>query len=206
VPHYFSQHLPSAYCGVSSKGVRMVKIYKLFILFFLMSCSSASEEDLTSVFGLSIGKPISEKYLDSKTAEYPTRIITLKVNSSDELKIFKSFMVQIIESDKTIYSIVAEKEYNSSATCNFAFQDLYKLLNEKYEHLKQTREINIDGDVISADDGYKSMNGKNYLRFGCSVDENGINKLDLSVWNTELQSKVDKLWSKFTANKKINKD
>ena len=179
----------------------MVKLCKLFVLFFLMSCSPKAEVDLTSVFGLNIGKQIPEKYLDSKPAEFPTRILTLKVNPSDELNIFGSFMVQIIESDKTVYSIIAEKEYENSGTCNLAFQELYKLLNEKYEHLKQTRELNVGGKVIHSDDGYKSMNGRNYLRFGCSVDENGINKLDLSLWDTELQIKADKLWSKFTANK-----
>jgi hypothetical protein len=166
-----------------------------------MSCSPKAEEDLTSVFGLNIGKQIPEKHLGSKTAEYPTRIINLMVNPGDELNIFGSFMVQIIESDKTIYSIIAEKEYENWDTCYLAFQKLYKVLNEKYEHLKQTREINVGGKVINSDDGYKSMNGRNYLRFGCSVDENGINKLDLSLWDTDLQIKADMLWSKFTANK-----
>ena len=147
-----------------------------------------------------------EKNLDSNTAEYPTRILTLKVNHSDELNIFESFMVQIIESDKTVYSIIAEKEYDNSGECNLALQDLYKLLNAKYEHLKQTREINVDSKVIYSDDGYKSMNGRNYLSFGCSVNENGINKLELSLWDNELQAKADRLWSNFTANKQINQD
>ena len=179
----------------------MLKLCNLFILVFLMSCSQASKEDLTGVFGLNIGKQIPEKYLDSKTAEYPTRILSLKVKPNDEMNIFESFMVQIIESDKTVYSIIAEKEYDNPATCNLAFQDLYELLNEKYEHLKQTREINVGSKVIYTDDGYKSSNGRNYLRFGCSVDENGINRLDLSLWDTELQIKAEKLWSKFTAKK-----
>jgi hypothetical protein len=178
----------------------MVTFCTLFLLFCLVSCSSASEEDLTDVFGLSIGKPIAKKHLDSTIGEFPTRILTLKVKNNDEITIFDKFMVQIIESDKTIYSIIAEKEFESSHACNQKFQNLYKLLNEKYEHLKQTREINVGGKVIFSDDGYKSLNGKNRLRFGCSVDKKGVYKLNLSLWDSELQEKVDKLWSKFTAN------
>ncbi|AEF54217.1 hypothetical protein [Marinomonas posidonica] len=179
----------------------MFKFSTLFFVFFFLGCSSEPKEDLTNVFGIHIGKAVPDVYLKTRTEEYPTRIISLDVKENDELNVFNSFIIQIIESNKAVYSIIAEKKYVSANDCNAAFQDLYLLLNEKYEHLKQTRELNVDGKVISADDGYKSSNGKYHLRFGCSIDDEGANNLNLTLWDVELKIEVDNLWSKFTANK-----
>ena len=177
----------------------MVKFFTLFFVFFLLGCSSEPKEDLTNVFGIHIGKAIPGEYLKTSTEEYPTRIISLNVKENDELNVFDSFSVQIIESNKNVYSIIADKKYVSANDCNAAFQGLYQLLNEKYEHLKQTRELNIGGKLISADDGYKSSNGKYHLRFGCSIDDKGTNTLNLTLWDVESKIEVEKLWNKFTS-------
>ncbi|MCF6441752.1 hypothetical protein L1077_20150 [Pseudoalteromonas luteoviolacea] len=159
----------------------MVSSFTLFFVFFLFGCSFEPKEDLTNVFGIHIGKAIPDEYLKTSTVEYPTRIFYLNVKETDGLNVFDSFIVQIIDSTKNVYSIIAEKEYVNANGCNAAFKDLYQLLNEKYEHLKKTRELDIDGKVISVDDGYKSSNGKYHLTFGCTIDDKNINKLNLSL-------------------------
>ncbi|GLX76720.1 hypothetical protein tinsulaeT_00600 [Thalassotalea insulae] len=180
----------------------MFKFGILILILLFVGCSQAPKEDLTQFLGFYVGKPISEKYLDSTSNEYPTRILKLETSSIEAAKNFDVLTIQIIESDKSIYSITAEKKFNTSDLCDKEFQKLYQLYNAKYAHLKQTKKLKVGNNVINSDDGYKSLDGTKHLQLlGCSVDEKGIHQLELSLWDSELQKKSDMLWSKFTANK-----
>lgn len=172
----------------------MIRQLTISLLFFSFSTISF-EKDITKAFGIEIGGAISDQHLGDQNNQYPTRLISVEVPIGHELIMFDSLKVQLIESSKKVYSIIAEKE---SLKCGEEFKELFEFFEKRYENLKVLREIDIDGRVISTFDGYLSSDGKRKLSINCSTAEGSNSEmLGISIWHNELAEQASSLWKKF---------
>ncbi|PSU33727.1 hypothetical protein [Photobacterium lutimaris] len=177
-----------------------MKFNILILLAVLSGCKPAPTTDLEELFGIHIGKPLPEEYSNTEVTEYPTKLLSIKINSHIDLaEFFHNISVQVIASDNRVYSITAEREIVNMTECQKKHLKLSKILDRTYKDLRQHREVELGGKVRKVDDGYRSLDGRKHLRTTCSITDKDVVKQSISLWETELANYSKELWDEYLA-------
>ncbi|WP_330959335.1 hypothetical protein [Photobacterium sp. 53610] len=168
----------------------------LWVVALFSGQAFAFDADLKNVLGYPIGIALPQELVGEAQNDYPTRLITLNVLDFSEIKIFDEIQVQIIESNKKVYSISAEKYFPDASACSIELKSIFDVLDRKYKKLKVEKTIHVSGKVFSIFDGYLSKDGERKLSISCG-QKGSQHMLMLSARDISLSIDANKLWSQY---------